>query len=233
MLTKYFIITSKQQSSLSWNVSRGSDELCVFCFIFPHRPTFQYTFTFLLYCNKPPNYIDRGKMKFLGYPSLQLEIEVYMHKAKSNQERETKQRQHIFSRIHRYIKFTLLLFFGVLIHTLGCMLKRDLPLMLDYTWSIFFPSFDSSSHFSVIFRDMEMEDEIERGFWRTDGLKRTLIKNIKVKRRLKDQEKVWRLHRNTHSFEDHELFERSRTMYRFKDQAQPWRLNRASKIKHS
>lgn len=48
--------------------------------------------------------------------------------------------QHIFSRIHRYIKFTL--------DILYMMLRRDLPLMLDYTWSIFFsPSFSKKNFF--------------------------------------------------------------------------------------
>lgn len=48
--------------------------------------------------------------------------------------------QHIFSRIHRYIKFTL--------DILYMMLRRDLPLMLDYTWSIFFsPSFSKKLYF--------------------------------------------------------------------------------------
>lgn len=52
--------------------------------------------------------------------------------------------QHIFSRIHRYIKFT----FG---YILNMMLRRDLPLMLDYTWSIFSLLHSQAKTYSFVF----------------------------------------------------------------------------------
>lgn len=93
--------------------------------------------TFFLCVISPPIISIAGKMKFLDTQKIHPSVGV--KKWCEMDIRRKRNEQHIFSRIHRYIKFT----FGCILYL---MLKRDLPLMLDYTWSIYF--FSSRSYTS-------------------------------------------------------------------------------------